>query len=213
MAKINTVDQYINAHSAWTVQLKLLRKLLNSFPLTETIKWGGPVYTLDGKNLIGIGAFKKHYALWLFQGALLQNNTELLVNAQEGKTSALRQIRFDKDSDIQIEVLSKYISESIELSKEGKLIKPNLKKELIIPSQLTDHFNKDKDLKRAFSDLSLGKQREYSEYIIEAKRDETKQKRIEKIIPMIKVGMGLNDKYKNCLKGKRDKIYRPFFLL
>ncbi|MFN4764444.1 DUF1801 domain-containing protein [Gillisia sp. Q332] len=128
MAEINTVDQYINAHSAWTVQLKLLRQLLNSFPLTETIKWGGPVYTLEGKNLIGMGAFKNHYALWLFQGALLQNNTELLGNAQEGKTSALRQIRFDKDSDIQIEVLSKYISESIELSKEGKIIKLNLKR-------------------------------------------------------------------------------------
>ncbi|MFN4764445.1 YdeI/OmpD-associated family protein [Gillisia sp. Q332] len=56
----------------------------------------------------------------------------------------------------------------------------------------------DKDLRNAFSGLSPGKQREYSEYIIEAKRDETKQKRIEKIIPMIKVGMGLNDKYKNC---------------
>ena len=197
MAKITTVDQYINAHTAWTVQLKLLRKLLNSFPLTETIKWGTPVYTLEGKNLIGIGAFKNHYALWLFQGALLKNNTELLVNAQEGKTSALRQIRFDKDSVIQPEVLSKYISESIELFKEGKIIKPNLKKAIIIPSELTDHFEKDKDLRKAFSGLSTGKQREYSEYIIQAKREETKRKRIEKIIPMIKIGAGLNDKYKN----------------
>ncbi len=194
MAKIITVDQYIDAHSEWAVQLKLLRKLLNSFPLTETIKWGGPVYTLEGKNLIGIGAFKNHYALWLFQGALLKNNTELLVNAQEGKTSALRQIRFDKDSVIQPKVLSKYISESIELSKEGKIIKPNLKKAIIIPSELTDHFEKDKDLRKAFSGLSPGKKREYSEYIIQAKREETKRKRIEKIIPMIKIGADLNDK-------------------
>lgn len=198
MTKIITVDEYINKHSAWTVQLKLLRKLLNSFPFTETIKWGAPVYTLEGKNLIGIGAFKYHYALWLFQGALLQNNTELLVNAQEGKTSALRQIRFDEESLIQTEVLFKYINESIELFKQGEVIKPNLKKEIIIPSQLLEHFEKDKDSCKAFSGLSLGKQREYSGYIIEAKREETKQKRIEKIIPMIKVGIGLNDKYKNC---------------
>ncbi|MGM1055078.1 MAG: DUF1801 domain-containing protein [Bacteroidota bacterium] len=156
MGKITTVAQYIDANPAWTFQLKLLRKLLNSFPLTETIKWGGPVYTLEGKNLIGFGAFKNHYALWLFQGALLQDNTELLVNAQEGKTSALRQIRFDENSIIQPEVLSKYISESIELSKQGKLIKPNVKKEIIIPSQLLDQFEKDKDLNEAFSGLSPG---------------------------------------------------------
>lgn len=198
MAKITTIDEYINSHTAWAFQLKLLRKLLNSFPLTETIKWGGPVYKLEGKNLIGIGAFKNHYALWLFQGALLQNNTELLVNAQEGKTSALRQIRFDKNSIIQPEVLSKYISESIELSKQGKLIKSNMKKEIIIPSQLLDQFEKDKDLSEAFSGLSPGKQREYSEYITGAKLEGTKQKRIEKIIPMIKNGARLNDKYKNC---------------
>ena len=197
MGKITTVDQYILAHPEWTVQLKLLRTLLNSFPLTETIKWGGPVYVLNGKNLIGIGAFKNHCALWFFQGALLQNNTELLVNAQEGKTSGLRQIRFDKDSVIPTELLSKYISESIELSKQGKVIKPNLKKEIIIPSELMGQFEKDQKLSEAFSDLSPGKQREYSEYIIEAKRKETKQKRIEKIIPMIKIGEGLNNKYKN----------------
>lgn len=198
MAKITTVEQYINAHTAWAFQLKLLRKLLNSFPLTETIKWGGPVYNLEGKNLIGIGAFKNHYALWLFQGALLQNNTELLVNAQEGKTSALRQIRFDENSIIRPEILSKYISESIELSKQGKVIKPNVKKEIIIPLQLLEQFEKDKDLSEAFSDLSPGKQREYSEYITMAKLEGTKQKRIEKIIPMIRDGIGLNDKYKNC---------------
>jgi uncharacterized protein YdeI (YjbR/CyaY-like superfamily) len=51
-----------------------------------------------GKNLLGIGAFKNHFGLWFFQGSLLKQNTKLLVNAQEGKTQAMRQIKLDKTS-------------------------------------------------------------------------------------------------------------------
>ncbi|HZJ35900.1 MAG TPA: YdeI/OmpD-associated family protein [Gillisia sp.] len=198
MQKIESVDQYIQSHPKWTEILLELRELLNSTVLTETIKWGGPVYTLDGKNLLGIGAFKNHSALWFFQGALLQENTNLLINAQEGKTKVLRQIRFEAVSKIDKQELLKYIDETISLHKQGKEIKPNLNKEILIPSKLSDFFKSNSELKKAFSILNPGKQREYAEYITEAKRNETKQKRIEKIIPMIKVGIGLNDKYKNC---------------
>jgi len=198
MPKIESVDQYIQSHPRWSEILLELRKLLNSTVLKETIKWGRPVYTLDGKNLVGIGAFKNHSALWFFQGALLQDNTNLLINAQEGKTKALRQIRFEAGSKLDKQELLKYIDETISLHKLGKRIKPDLKKEIFIPSELSDFFESNSELKKAFSSLTHGKQREYAEYITEAKRDETKQKRIEKIIPMIKIGIGLNDKYKNC---------------
>ena len=90
MAKVENVAQFIEQHSKWSKQLMELRKLLASFNLNETIKWGSPVYTKDGKNLFGLGAFKNHYGIWFFQGALLKNNTEFLVNAQEGKTQAMR---------------------------------------------------------------------------------------------------------------------------
>ena len=73
-----------------------------------------------------------------------------------------------------------------------------MKKEILIPSELSVLFNSNSELKKALSALTPGKQREYAEYITEAKKDETKLKRIEKIIPMIKAGIGLNDKYKNC---------------
>jgi len=198
MEKIESVDQYIQSHPRWSEILLELRELLNSTVLTETIKWGGPVYTLDGKNLLGIGAFKNHCALWFFQGALLQLNTNLLINAQEGKSKALRQIRFEEGSKIDKQELLKYIDETISLHKQGKEIKRDLNKEILIPSELSDFFESNSEVKKVFSILTPGKQREYAEYVTEAKRVETKQKRIEKIIPMIKVGKGLNDKYKNC---------------
>jgi uncharacterized protein YdeI (YjbR/CyaY-like superfamily) len=59
-------------------------------------------------------------------------------------------------------------------------------------------MTKNKKANTQFEAMTIGKQREYAEYIADAKREETKLKRIEKILPMIAQGKGLNDKYRNC---------------
>ncbi len=198
MQKIESVDQYIDAHPRWTDILLELRELLNSTVLKECIKWGGPVYCLNGKNLLGIGAFENHSALWFFQGALLKDNNSLLINAQKGKTRALRQIRFEPGAKIEPGELLKYIEEAIALHNLGKKIMPDLNREISIPSELSLLFNSDSELSKAFSSLPPGKAREYAEYITEAKGKQTKEKRIEKILPLIKAGIGLHGNYKNC---------------
>ncbi|HER40813.1 MAG TPA: DUF1801 domain-containing protein, partial [Salinimicrobium catena] len=108
-----TVDQYIVNHPNWEEELRQLREMMHSTELEETVKWGGPVYTLQGKNVVGIGAFKNHCALWFFQGALLKDHTDLLVNAQEGKTKALRQIKLEKGEKLPLKELRKYVEEAI----------------------------------------------------------------------------------------------------
>ena len=198
MAKIESVEQYFEAHPKWKNQLLKLKELLHSSGLTEGIKWGSPVYMKDGKNLVGIGAFKNHFGLWFFQGALLKENTKLLVNAQEGKTQAIRQIKLDETSEIDLDLLKKYIDETIFLHDQGKTVKLASPQKVEIPDELKKELDTDSELKKAFSLLSPGKQKEYSLYIIEAKREPTKQKRMQKIIPMIMEGIGLNDKYNDC---------------
>ena len=198
MAKIENVEQYIAAHPKWKEQLLKLKELLLSCDLTEGIKWGSPVYMKDGKNLVGIGAFKNHFGLWFFQGALLKQNTKLLVNAQEGKTQAMRQIKLDETSEIDLDLLKKYVDETISLHDQGKTVKLASRQKVEIPVELKKELEANSELKKAFNLLTLGKQKEYSLYIIEAKREVTKQNRIEKIIPMILADIGLNDKYKNC---------------
>ena len=195
---LKTVEDYIKKHPHWEEEIRSLREMLLSTDLEETIKWGAPLYTIDGKNVVGIGAFKNHCALWFFQGALLKENTALLQNAQEGKTKALRQIRFEKGEEIPVEPLRNYVLEAIRNQKEGKEIKPAKGKEVEIPALMDTAFENDSDLKKAFFELTPGKQREYCEYIAEAKREATKLSRLEKITPMIKSGQGLHDKYKNC---------------
>lgn len=192
---VKNAEEYINKHVQWKSELGKLREIFLSTELTETIKWGAPTYTLNGKNVVGMAAFKNHYALWFYKGSLLKENTDLLINAQEGKTSGLRQIRFKKDESPEAHVLNKYVLEAIKIEKEGKQV-PIKKSTVETPPELTTAFQKDQELHSAFEKLSAGKQKDYNLYISEAKREATKKKRLEKIIPMIKNGQGLNDKYK-----------------
>lgn len=196
MEKPTNVEEYISRYPKWEREIQTLRKLLNSFELSETIKWGTPVYTLEGNNVVEIAAFKKHMALWFYQGALLKENTSLLHNAQEGKTKALRQIRFEEDQEINPDLLRNYIKEAVRNQREGKKVKVKAVKELVIPQELKEALKMDENLGSAFHKLSPGRQREYSTYIEEAKKAETKKKRLEKILPMIADGKGLNDKYR-----------------
>ncbi len=193
------VDEYIAKHSNFTELLTKIRKTLLSTEFVETIKWGMPTYTIQGKNVVGIGSFKSHFGIWFFQGALLKDRHKVLTNAQEGKTQAMRQWWFTNDSKIDKELLITYIQEAIANEKKGLRIKPTkTKKPLQIPSELASVLTKNKTLSQAFEELNLTKKRDFSEYITNAKREATKISRLEKIIPMIMDNIGLNDKYRNC---------------
>ncbi len=91
MQRAKSVDAYINQSAQWHDELKLLRRILRWTSLKEEIKWGAPCYTHNGKNVVGVGAFKSYFGLWFHQGALLKDDNNVLINAQEGKTKALRQ--------------------------------------------------------------------------------------------------------------------------
>ncbi|WP_428740391.1 YdeI/OmpD-associated family protein [Tenacibaculum sp.] len=192
------VTEYINDKKIWTQELNLLRSVLLELPLEEVIKWGSPVYVYKGKNIVGLSAFKDYCGLWFFQGCFLNDDEKVLINAQEGKTQAMRQWRFPKLESIQSDLVKKYVLEAIKNSEEGKELKPQKNvKPLIIPNELQKLLDENGRLKEAFERFTLSKKREFTNYISEAKREATKQKRIEKITPMIINGAGLYDKYKN----------------
>lgn len=198
MKKITSVEEYIESHDNWSDLLMALRKIMLSTELEETIKWGAPTYTVNGKNVVGLGAFKKHAGIWFFNGVFLKDEQKKLVNAQEGKTKALRQWRFDSNELTNKTLIKAYVLEAIENQKLGKEIKPERKKEVHIEGFLLETLENDTNFKTAFSNLTPGKQREYAEHISSAKREATKLSRLEKIKPMILEGKGLHDKYKNC---------------
>ena len=193
--KTNIAD-IIAEMEPWVEELTLIREIILSTGLIEEIKWGGPIYTLNGKNVLAIGGFKNFATIWFHQGVFLSDPKGVLVNASEGKTRGLRQWRFTSMEQIKPAVIKKYILEAIKNAKEGKEIKPEKKAPLPLPAELQSVFKKDKVAKTSFDKLTPGKQREYIEYIAEAKGEETRRRRVAKSIPMITSGLGLNDKYK-----------------
>lgn len=193
--KVNSVEEYIEINQAKSPILSKLRALLNSTELSETLKWRIPCYTINGKNVVGLGTTKKYTGLWFFNGALLTDPKKRLVNAQEGKTEALRQLRFPVlVKEVDEKMVMSFILEAIDNQKAGKEVK-HKKKPLIIPPLLEKALEKNQ-LVDIFESLSLTSKRDYAEYIELAKREETKLSRLDKILPMIKSGIGLNDKYK-----------------
>lgn len=190
------VTAYIEKQVQWKKELEALRKILLELPLEETMKWGAPYYTNGGKNIVGMSAFKKYFGLWFTQGALLKDEQNVLINAQEGKTNAMRQWRFTSLQEVQAEMVKSYVVEAVENQKKGKMIKPQ-KKPLIIPELLQKEIDNNPEFKEKFKAFSLSHKREYADYISEAKRETTRQSRLQKIIPMIIEEKGLYDKYKN----------------
>ena len=88
------LEDYIVKHSIWEKELNFLITLLNSYEMQVNIKWGAPVFSITNKNVVGVSAFKNYVGLWFFQGVFLKDEQNLMQNAQEGKTKAMRQWRF-----------------------------------------------------------------------------------------------------------------------
>ncbi len=195
MEKNKTVDEFISKHSQWHDALTLLRQLIKETELQESIKWGMPVYTINNKNVLGLGAFNTYVGIWFYQGVFLKDGKRVLINAQEGKTKGMRQWRFDSVKAIDENLVCEYLEEVIANQKAGKEIKPE-KKPLIIPNELSEALSSNAQLSKAFDAMALTYKREYAEYILDAKREATKLTRLEKIKPMILEGIGMNDKYR-----------------
>lgn len=196
MRRASSVEDYIANADAWQDELRRLCDILRKTKLTEEIKWGAPCYTWNGKNVVGVGAYKSYFGLWFHQGALLADDEKVLINAQEGKTRALRQWRMTSASEIRPSVIKRYVKEAIAHADTGREIKARRGTPAEVPEELVEAMRHRKGAAAAFRRLSPGRQREYADYIASAKRIVTKQNRINKILPMIIAGIGLNDRYR-----------------
>lgn len=195
MYKPLNVDDYIQHHEKYTEILEFLRNLLLDTELEETLKWNMPTYTIKGKNVITLSAFKSHAGLWFHQGSFLSDPDGVLQNVQEGKTKGMRHWKWDVGDEIPAEKVVAYIQEAIENELAGKRIKIKRGTPVYEIHPLFAKALKENKAEGAFQEFSKSKQKDFAEYITSAKRESTKENRIAKIIPMILRGEGLNDKY------------------
>ncbi|WP_221257933.1 YdeI/OmpD-associated family protein [Flavobacterium okayamense] len=184
-----------NKTNQWSEELDLLHSIIKKTSLVEMTKWGGPVYTYNGKNVVGIGGFKSYFGIWFFNGVFLKDEKNLLINANEGNTKSLRQMRFQSRDKIDEKTILAYIKEAIAIEEKGLALKKE-KKETVISEFFERFLNENSELKEKFENLTPYKQREYLEFIDTAKQEKTKLARLEKIKPLLAEGKGINDKYR-----------------
>jgi uncharacterized protein YdeI (YjbR/CyaY-like superfamily) len=178
----------------WVEELESLRQIVLETILTEEIKWGVPVYTHNGKNVVTINALKESANIGFFKGVLLTDKYKILQN--QGNMQSDRVLKFTNSTDIEKlkGVLKEYILEAIEVEQSGKKVEFKKNPEPI-PDELAEAFEKDLAFKKAFFALTTGRQRGYIIHFSQPKQAQTRIGRIEKYKEQIFEGIGLHDKY------------------
>lgn len=189
------VDAFLNETKTWEKEYRYLREIILETPLEEEFKWMHPCYTLNGKNVVLIHAFKDYIALLFHKGALLTDPEQQLIQ-QTKNVQAARQLRFKDLEEIKEkrELISDYVNEAIAVEKSGKQVAKKPHEAYEQPEELIAKFEQMPELEIAFNQLTPGRQRAYILNISQAKRSETRTARVEKYIDLIMAGKGLNDK-------------------
>ena len=201
--EFSDIDLYFAQADSWRDEQIALRNILLDCDLVEAIKWRQPCYSYEGTNLIIIGPQKSGCTLSFFKGALLKDEQGILEKPGEF-TRAGRVIRFVSIEEIaKLEpVLKSYIYESIELAKTGARVDFSESADLPMPDELVDMLDEQPEFAEAFFALTPGRQRGYVLYFSSAKNASTRRSRIEKYLPRILDGKGLND----CTCGLSKKM-------
>ena len=198
MSDADKIEAYFQKEQPFREGLLRLREIVKTTKLSETLKWGAPIYTVNNKNVIGILAFKNHFGIWFYHGSLLKDASQVLENAQEGKTKFMRHWKFTSLEDINEPLILSYINEAILLQQNNLIPKTQHKKveKIIVPDILSNALNNNLKAKKCFKELTPYKQKEYCEYITSAKQEKTKQSRLLKSLDLLAEGKGLNDAYR-----------------
>lgn len=192
------VEAYYEEEHHFKKGVKILRNLALKANAQEFFKWQAPVYGVDGKNVFWIARFKNHFGIGFFNGVFLSDPKDVLINVQKDKTMAMRHWHFKSIEEIDENGVLAYIIESLDNQKKGLVLNPAKKKKekIVIPDLLKNALDKNSKADNFFKKLSHFRQKEYVEYIADAKQEKTKLSRLEKIIPMLSEGKGLNDMYR-----------------
>ncbi|RLJ32672.1 uncharacterized protein YdeI (YjbR/CyaY-like superfamily) [Chryseobacterium sp. 7] len=188
------VNFFFNDAKQWKKEFEKLRTIALSTELVEDLKWGCPCYTYEGKNIFLIHGFKEYCALLFFKGALMKDTDHILIQ-QSKNVQAARQIRFtnvEQINDLE-KILQAYMFEAVEIEESGAKVEMKKTKEFEMVEEFQSKLDENPALSEAFKVLTPGRQRAYLLHFSSAKQSKTREARIEKCIPQIMDGIGLND--------------------
>ena len=189
------VDPWFAKAKNWQAEIARLREILLDVDLGEELKWGKPTYTLDGANIVLIMPLKDTCTLLFMKGALLKDPKGLLVQPGENSQSA-RQMRFTSAAGITKlkATIKSYLKEAMAVEQAGLKVDFKKSDDLVYPKEFQDRLDRNSALRDAFFALTPGRQRQYHLHFTGAKQSATRESRVDKAIPLILDGMGLNDR-------------------
>jgi uncharacterized protein YdeI (YjbR/CyaY-like superfamily) len=178
----------------WSAEFAALRQPCLASGLNEELKWGQACYDLDGRNVVLIHGFKGYCALLFMKGALLKDPKGILIQ-QTKNVQAARQIRFVSLADInkQKAAVKAYLREAIAVEKSGVKVEMKSAAQFDLPEEFLKRLYDDPKLAEAFHALTPGRQKGYLLHFAGAKQSTTRAARVEKHVPRILKGLGLDD--------------------
>jgi uncharacterized protein YdeI (YjbR/CyaY-like superfamily) len=178
----------------WSAEFAALRQLCLASGFNEELKWGQACYDLNGSNVVVIHGFKDYCALLFFKGALLKDPKGILVQ-QTKNVQAARQIRFTSLAEIEKQraAVMDYLREAIAVDKSGAKVALKSAAQFTVPAEFRRRLHNDPALAKAFQALTPGRQKGYLLHFAAATRSATRAARVEKHVPRILKGLGLND--------------------
>ena len=153
--------------------------------VVETMKWSSPFF-MRKKILASMAAFKEHcrFGFWVGEGGM----------SEFGQVASLKDLPSEKELIARAKAAAKLDEAGAKTIMAGRKSKPPLE----TPADLAAALKKNKKAAKTFEDFSPSCRREYIEWITEAKREETRTKRLEQTLQMLAEGKTRNWKYQNC---------------
>jgi len=188
------VDAFLKRQDRWRAEFEKLREILVGSGLTEELKWGKPCYAIAGKNVALIHGFKEYCAILFHKGALLKDPRRVLIQ-QTKNVQAARQIRFTSVQEVtRLEkTVSAYLREAIEIERAGQKVPFKKTEDMEPPEEFASKLVASAKLKATFAALTPGRQRAYILHFTQPKLSTTRAARVEKHVPRILEGLGLDD--------------------
>lgn len=199
MEKDERIDAYIarQADFARPILTTLRDAVARHCPdAREVIKWGSPAWTYHGKPLCSMAAFKAHATFGFWRGTEVTGETGRAHDAmgQFGRMTALDDLPDDA-------LFGRLVARAAELIDSGVSAPRTLKHpkpDLVVPPALAGALARAPEAARTFAALRPSHRREYVEWIAEAKRNETRDRRIAQAIAWLTEGKRRNWKYEQC---------------
>jgi uncharacterized protein YdeI (YjbR/CyaY-like superfamily) len=180
----------------WTAPLVALRALAREAGLTEEMKWGHPTYTVDGRNVVILGAFKDRCTVSFVEGAGLPDPGGLLErpgpNSHRDRLVAFRSL---EELEARREQVRSLLAAAVAFARSGERLPPRTEADPV-PAELEERLAADPALRTAWDALTPGRRRSHVLHVSGAARAETRLRRAERCAPDILAGKGFQERPK-----------------